>query len=201
MRHPLASSISVAGLAVVAAVLAAAPAQGGGRADAAGVYVTQAKLSGKAAKPRGEASGVGSVTICVDQAAGTISFALRPALHQRPADRGAHPPRGRRRQRPGRLPVRRRGCDRPARRRHPVVRHADGDEGHDRRAGQQPDEALRERPHEEVSERGRTRPARRLAEGEGRRSRCRRVRGGLTPAPAVRSLTFETASAGSSRRH
>jgi len=66
----------VAGLAVVAAVLAAAPAQGVGRADAAGVYVTQAKLSGKAAKPRGEASGVGSVTICVDQVAGTISFAF-----------------------------------------------------------------------------------------------------------------------------
>jgi hypothetical protein len=73
MRRRL-SAVSLAGLAVLAAALAVAPAQGGGRAEPGGLYLTQVKLTGKAAKPRGEAAGIGSVTICVDRAAGSISF-------------------------------------------------------------------------------------------------------------------------------
>jgi hypothetical protein len=74
MSRRLSTVISVAGLAALAAVLAVAPALGGGDAEAAGLYLTQVKLTGKAAKPRGEAAGIGSVTICVDRAAGSISF-------------------------------------------------------------------------------------------------------------------------------
>jgi hypothetical protein len=64
----------VAGLAVLAAVLAVAPAQSESRAGASALYVTQVTLTGKAAKPRGESAGIGSVTICVDQASSSISF-------------------------------------------------------------------------------------------------------------------------------
>jgi hypothetical protein len=62
----------VAGLAALAVTVA--PAQGGSHAAPAGLYVTQVKLTGKAMKPRGEASGTGSVTLCVDQAENSISF-------------------------------------------------------------------------------------------------------------------------------
>jgi hypothetical protein len=44
----------------------------GGTADP--LYVAHVTLTGKAAKPRGELRGTGSVMICVDKARGSISF-------------------------------------------------------------------------------------------------------------------------------
>jgi hypothetical protein len=72
-------------LAALAAVVAAASAAGANRDAtsnrAAGLsYVAQVKLTGKAAKPRGEATGIGAVTICVDPAAGSISFGFEQLL-------------------------------------------------------------------------------------------------------------------------
>jgi hypothetical protein len=66
-------------VAAVAAAVVAAPVQGESRAGTSGsaaavLYLTHVKLSGKAEKPRGEAAGVGTVTICVDPATSSISF-------------------------------------------------------------------------------------------------------------------------------
>ena len=75
----------MAGLAVVAAVLAGAPAQAGSRAAVSGsavdrVYVTQVRLTGKAAKPRGEPQAFGTVTICVVPVSSSISYGFEELL-------------------------------------------------------------------------------------------------------------------------
>jgi CHRD domain-containing protein len=85
------TAVSVAGLAALAAVFPVAPAQGGGRAAGSALYVTQVTLTGKAEKPRGEAAGIGSVTICVDQASSSISFGFdRLFLSARPTAGHVH---------------------------------------------------------------------------------------------------------------
>jgi hypothetical protein len=76
MRLPAALTAMVLLLAAAAVpCVALARAEKGAPVAAAGsLYVSQVTLTGKAAKPRGEAGGTGSVMICIDKAAGSISY-------------------------------------------------------------------------------------------------------------------------------
>jgi hypothetical protein len=75
-RLSAALAIVLLALVVVPCVALARGEQGAhvlaGRAGP--LYVSHVMLTGKAAKPRGELQGAGSVTICVDKAANSISF-------------------------------------------------------------------------------------------------------------------------------
>jgi len=74
MPGRLEAALCFAGLAAVAALPCIAVAQDGRRAAAPHLYVTHVTLTGKAAQPRGETAGTGSVTICVNTATNAISF-------------------------------------------------------------------------------------------------------------------------------